>query len=150
MSQTTELLLKIRQQGGEQLTRLQGSLKNLGQQSSATNVNFKELSTELKNIQQTSVQSINNLRGYATAWREIANSVKIGTAEFKQASAEAAKLEAQLEKTQGKRGRLAAGAQIAGTIAGAGVFGAVLGVGLLANPSATTLFAGLVQVAPSM
>lgn len=128
MSQTTELLLKIRQQGGEQLTRLQNSLKNLGQQSSATNVNFKELSTELKNIQQTSVQSINNLRGYATAWREIANSVKIGSAEFKQASAEAAKLEAQLQKVQpGGRGRLAAGAQIAGTIAGAGVFGGIEG-----------------------
>ena len=128
MSQTTELLLKIRQQGGEQLTRLQNSLKNLGQQSTATNVNFKELANELKNIQQTSVQSINNLRGYATAWREIANSVKIGSAEFKQASAEAAKLEAQLKKAQpGGRGRLAAGAQIAGTVAGAGVFGGIEG-----------------------
>jgi tape measure domain-containing protein len=127
MSQTTELLLKIRQQGGEQLTRLQSSLKNLGQQSNATNVNFKELANELKNVQQTSVQSINNLRGYATAWREIANSVKIGSAEFKQATAEAAKLEAQLRKTQGGRGRLAAGAQIAGTVAGAGVFGGIEG-----------------------
>lgn len=128
MSQTTELLLKIRQQGGEQLTRLQNSLKNLGQQSTATNVNFKELASELKNIQQTSVQSINNLRGYATAWREIANSVKIGSAEFKQASAEAAKLEAQLRKVQpGGRGRLATGAQIAGTAAGAAVFGGIEG-----------------------
>lgn len=127
MSQTTELLLKIRQQGGEQLTRLQNSLKNLGQQSNATNVNFRELANELKNVQQTSVQSINNLRGYATAWREIANSVKIGSAEFKQATAEAAKLEAQLRKTQGGRGRLAAGAQIAGTVAGAGVFGGIEG-----------------------
>lgn len=128
MSQVTELLLKIRQQGGEQLTRLQNSLKSLGQQSTATNVNFKELASELKNIQQTSVQSINNLRGYATAWREIANSVKTGSAEFKQASAEAAKLEAQLQKVQpGGRGRLAAGAQIAGTIAGAGVFGGIEG-----------------------
>lgn len=142
MSQTTELLLKIRQQGGEQLTRLQNSLKNLGQQSSATNVNFKELSTELKNIQQTSVQSINNLRGYATAWREIANSVKIGSAEFKQASAEAAKLEAQLQKVQpGGRGRLAAGAQIAGTAAGAAVFGGFEG-------GAGALIGGLVGGVP--
>lgn len=128
MSQVTELLLKIRQQGGEQLTRLLNSLKYLEQQSTATDVSFKELSADLKNIQQTSVQSINNLRGYATAWREIANSVKIGSAEFKQASAEAAKLEAQLQKVQpGGRGRLAAGAQIAGTIAGAGVFGGIEG-----------------------
>lgn len=128
MSQTTELLLKIRQQGGEQLTKLQSSLKGLGQQSTATNVNFKQLAAELKNVQQTSVNSINNLKGYSSAWREIANSVKIGSAEFKQATAEAAKLDAQLRKAQPRAGgRLAAGAQIAGTVAGAGVFGGVEG-----------------------
>lgn len=124
MSQVTELLIRIKQQGDQQLTRLQGNLKSLAQQTSATNVNFKELSTELKQIQQTSVNSINNLRGYANTWREIANSVKIGSAEFKQATAEAKKLEAELQKVQpGGRGRLARGAQIAGTIAGASVFG---------------------------
>jgi lambda family phage tail tape measure protein len=128
MSQTTELLLRIRQQGGEQLTRLSGSFKNLGQQAAAANVNFKEVSDELRKIQQTSANSINNLKGYANAWREIANSVEIGTAEFKQANAEAAKLDAQLRKVQpGGRGRFAAGAQIAGTIAGAGVFGGLEG-----------------------
>lgn len=128
MSQTTELLLRIKQQGGEQLTRLSSSFKNLGQQAAAANINFKEISDELKKIQQTSTNSVNNLKGYANAWREIANSVEIGTAEFKQANAEAAKLEAQLRKVQpGGRGRLAAGAQIAGTIAGAGVFGGLEG-----------------------
>jgi tape measure domain-containing protein len=107
---------------------LSGSFKNLGQQAAAANVNFKEVSDELRKIQQTSANSINNLKGYANAWREIANSVEIGTAEFKQANAEAAKLEAQLRKVQpGGRGRLAAGAQIAGTIAGAGVFGGLEG-----------------------
>jgi len=128
MSQVTELLIRIRQQGDQQLTKLQGSLKNLAQQTSATNVNFKELAAELKQVQQTSVNSINNLRGYANTWREIANSVKIGSAEFKQATAEAKKLEAELQKVQpGGRGRLARGAQIAGTIAGASVFGGVEG-----------------------
>jgi lambda family phage tail tape measure protein len=128
MSQVTELLIRIKQQGDQQLTRLQGNLRNLAQQTSATNVNFKELSAELKQIQQTSVNSINNLRGYANTWREIANSVKIGSAEFKQATAEAAKLDAQLQKVQPTgRGRLAKGAQIAGTIAGAGVFGGLEG-----------------------
>ena len=129
MSQTTELLLRIKQQGGEQLTRLSGSFKNLGQQAAAANINFKEVSEELRKIQQTSANSINNLKGYATAWREIANSVEIGSREFKQASAEAAKLEAQLQKVQPNRGRgrLAAGAQIAGTVAGAGVFGGLEG-----------------------
>ena len=129
MSQVTELLIRIKQQGDQQLTKLQGSFKNLAQQTSATNVNFKELSTELKQIQQTSVNSINNLRGYANTWREIANSVKIGTAEFKQASAEAARLEAQLRKTQGAggAGRLMGVAKGVGTVAAAGVFGGPLG-----------------------
>ena len=136
MSQTTELLLRIKQQGGEQLTRLSGSFKNLGQQAAAANVNFKEVSDELRKIQQTSANSINNLKGYANAWREIANSVEIGTAEFKQANAEAAKLEAQLKKVQpgGDTGRLMGLARGAGTVAAAGVFGGPLGaVGALAG-----------------
>jgi lambda family phage tail tape measure protein len=136
MSQTTELLLRIKQQGGEQLTRLSGSFKNLGQQAAAANVNFKEVSDELRKIQQSSANSINNLKGYANAWREIANSVEIGTAEFKQANAEAAKLEAQLKKVQpgGGTGRLMGLARGAGTVAAAGVFGGPLGaVGALAG-----------------
>lgn len=130
MSQVTELLVRIKEQGGEQLTRLQGSLKNLAQQTAATNINFKEASAELRRIQQTSTQSINNLKGYSSAWREIANSVDIASAEFKQATAEADRLDRQLNKIQGRsggRGGLAKGAQIAGTIAGAGVFGGLEG-----------------------
>lgn len=126
MSQTTELLLRIRQIGGEQLQQLGRSLNKLGQQATDANQDFKSLSVELANIQSTSAKSINNLRGYANSWRQIANSVEIGTAEFKQATAEAAKLEAQLAKTEGRRvggGRLAGIAQTVGTVAGAGVFG---------------------------
>jgi len=130
MSQVTELLVRIKQQGNEQLTKLQGSLKGLAQQTAATNVNFREVSTELRKIQGTSAQSINNLRGYSNAWKEIANSVKVGSQEFKLATAEAAKLDAQLKKvtpSAGGRGGLGKAAQIAGTISGAGVFGGVEG-----------------------
>lgn len=124
MTQTTELLLKIRQQGGEQLQRLGRDLTNLGKQATDADQDFKNLARDLKQIQSTSANSINNLRGYATAWRDIANSVKIGSAEFKQASAEAAKLEAQLQRTQGRGGgRLRGAAQVAGTAAGAAIFG---------------------------
>lgn len=126
MSQTTELLLRIRQIGGEQLQQLGRSLNKLGQEATNANQDFKTLAVQLKSIQSTSANSINNLRGYASSWRQIANSVEIGTAEFKQATAEAAKLEAQLAKTEGRRvggGRLAGIAQTVGTVAGAGVFG---------------------------
>ncbi len=128
MSQVTELLIRIKQQGDQQLTRLQGNLKSLAQQTSATNVNFKELSEELRKIQNTSTQSINNLRGYANTWREIANSVDVASNEFKQANAEAAKLEAQLKRLQpGGAGRFKGIAQGVGTVAAAGVFGGPLG-----------------------
>jgi lambda family phage tail tape measure protein len=103
MSQTTELLLRIRQQGGQELVKLQGSLKNLGQQTSATNVNFKELAQELKKVQATSTQSINNLKGYANAWKEIANSVDVTSDEFRIARAESTALEASLKTFQGSQ-----------------------------------------------
>jgi len=135
MSQVTELLIRIKQQGDQQLTRLQGNLRTLAQQTSATNVNFKELSAELRKVQTTSTQSINNLRGYANTWREIANSVDVASNEFKQANAEAAKLEAQLKRLQpGAAGRFKGIAQGVGTVAAAGVFGGPLGaVGALAG-----------------
>ena len=136
MSQVTELILRIKEQGGEQLTKLSGSFRSLGQQAAATNINFKEVSNELKKIQQTSINSINNLKGYSNAWREIANSVDVASAEFKQANAEAAKLEAQLKKVQpgGGTGRLMGLARGAGTVAAAGVFGGPLGaIGALAG-----------------
>lgn len=125
MSQVTDLVFRIKQQGGEQLTKLQSSLKGLGQQASATNVNFSKISSELRAVQAASTQSVNNLRGYANAWREIANTVKIGSQEFRTANAEAAKLEAQLRKTSAGGGgqRLKGIAQTLGTVAGAGVFG---------------------------
>ena len=122
MSQVTELILRIKEQGGDQLTKLSSSFRSLGQQTAATNINFKELSKELKDVQQTSVNSVNNLRGYANAWREIANSVKIGSVEFKQATAEARQLESQLSKVS-RRPTLKGAAQIAGTAAAAGIFG---------------------------
>ena len=135
MSQVTELLIRIKQQGDQQLTRLQSSVKSLAQQTSAANVNFKELSSELRKVQATSTQSINNLRGYANTWREIANSVDVASNEFKQANAEAAKLEAQLKRLQpGNAGRFKGIAQGVGTVAAAGVFGGPLGaVGALAG-----------------
>jgi len=126
MSQTTELLLRVRQIGGEQLQQLGRSLNKLGKEATDANQDFATLASQLKSVQATSANSINNLRGYANSWRQIANSVEIGTAEFKQATAEAAKLEAQLAKTEGRRaggGRFAGVAQTVGTIAGAGVFG---------------------------
>lgn len=130
MSQTAELVVKLRQVGGEQLTQLAGKLNNLGKQTAAASTDFKSLAAELKKTQAASTQSINNLKGYANAWREIANSVKVGSQEFKEATIEAAKLERQLEKAQrasrapvGMGARLKGAAGVAGSVASAGIFG---------------------------
>jgi lambda family phage tail tape measure protein len=125
MSQTAELVVKLRQVGGEQLTQLAGKLNNLGKQTAAASTDFKSLAAELKKTQAASTQSINNLKGYANAWREIANSVQIGTQEFKEANAEAARLEKQLQKTTqaGRRPTVRGVAQVAGTALAGGIFG---------------------------
>ena len=125
MSQTAELVVKLRQVGGEQLTQLAGKLNNLGKQTAAASTDFKSLAAELKKTQAASTQSINNLKGYANAWREIANSVQIGSREFKEANAEAAKLEKQLQKTTqaGRRPTIRGVAQVAGTALAGGIFG---------------------------
>jgi lambda family phage tail tape measure protein len=125
MSQTAELVVKLRQVGGEQLTQLAGKLNNLGKQTAAASTDFRGLAAELKKTQAASTQSINNLKGYANAWREIANSVQIGSREFREANAEAARLEKQLQKTaQAGKGQTARGAaQVVGTALAGGVFG---------------------------
>jgi tape measure domain-containing protein len=126
---TTELKVLVKAVGKGEVDKLSKSLTDLGKKAAApANKQFRELSLELKKIQRNSTQSISNLRGYRNAWRDISEQVKIGSREFKVATENAKRLDAQLQKAQGRRGagsgqRLRAGAQIAGTIAGAGVFG---------------------------
>jgi len=126
---TTELKVLVKAIGKGELKELEASLQKLAVTArTKVDVNFKRLSAELKNIQSNSVQSVRTLRDYRNAWRDIAEQVEIGSNEFKQARAEAERLDKQLAKVEGRRtggagGRLRAGAQIAGTVAGAGVFG---------------------------
>ena len=126
---TTELKVLVKAVGKGEVDKLSKSLNDLGSKAAApANRQFRELSVELKKIQRNSTQSIANLRGYRNAWRDISEQVKIGSREFKVATENAKRLDAQLQKAQGRPGgrsgqRLRSAAQIAGTIAGAGVFG---------------------------
>jgi lambda family phage tail tape measure protein len=130
---TTELKVLVKAIGKGELKELEAALGELSKTArTKVNVNFKQVGAELKKIQSTSVQSIQNLRDYRNAWRDIANQLDVSSKEFKDARAEAERLDKQLAKIQGRRkggagGRLRAGAQIAGTIAGAGVFGGIEG-----------------------
>ena len=122
---TTELKIKVTKVGEAQLTKLSASLNQVAKRADAAKVDFKSLADELKKVQTTTgPKSVSDLRNYRNAWRDIADSVDVASKEFKQATAEAAKLDKQLQKTSQRRGgRLRAGAQVAGTVAGAGVFG---------------------------
>jgi hypothetical protein len=67
------------------------------------------------------------LKQYSASWRELAGSVDFASKEFKEATAEAARLDAQIAKAEGRNrkagSRLKTGAQVAGTAVAAGIFG---------------------------
>ena len=125
---TTELKVLVKAVGKGELKELEAALSRLAVTArTKVDVNFKKVSSELKNIQSTSTRSIKNLKDYRNAWRDIAAQLDISSKEFKEATAEAAKLDAQLAKAEKRRpaggGRFASAAKGVGAIAGAGVFG---------------------------
>ena len=130
---TTELKVLVKAVGKGEVDKLSKSLNDLGSKAAApANRQFRELSLELKKIQRNSTQSIANLRGYRNAWRDISEQVKIGSREFKVATENAKRLDAQLQKAQGRRARtgflgriggIKGAAKGVGAIAAGGVFG---------------------------
>jgi tape measure domain-containing protein len=127
---TTDLTVVIKTAGDAGLDKLTRTLNGLGQQAKSAAAPFDQISKELKEVQRTSKNSIANLRGYRNAWRDITQQVEIGSTAFKEATAEAARLDRQLQKAEGRKGkgpgvggRLRGAAQVVGTVAGAGIFG---------------------------
>lgn len=132
---TTELKVLVKAVGKGELKELEAALNKLAVTAKTkVDTNFKKVSLELKKVQRTSAQSISNLRGYRNAWRDIAEQVDVTSREFQVATRNAEKLDAQLKKIQQTSrtrisggARLRAGAQVAGTVAGAGIFGGIEG-----------------------
>ena len=126
---TSEIRLRVRAEGDKVLADLGTKLNSLANQATLSSNNFKGLADELKKVQQTTIQSARNIKDYSASWRELASSVDISSKEFKQATAEAARLDAQLAKIQGTSVRTAAAVQTAmsgpvtGGTAGAGIMG---------------------------
>jgi len=130
---TSEIRLRVRAEGDKVLADLGAKLNSLANQATLSSNNFKGLAEELKKVQQTTVQSTNNIKAYSASWRELASSVDISSKEFKQATAEAARLDAQLAKVQGTSVRTAAAVQTA--IRGP-VTGGTAGAGIMGRPAA--------------
>lgn len=186
-----ETVLKIKAQidGLQGLEKLKSSMKKVSAEVDGAENNFSELLQKLRQLQSSSVKSLNNLNAQRDAFEALRRSVDVtskefkeardeiekidralkqasGTVvkysknsinalraqknellavrdsadlmskEFKEAGVELAKLDKKLAKAEGRGrgGRLKAGAQIAGTVAGAGVFGGPEGaIGALAG-----------------
>ena len=124
---TTELKVLVKAVGKGELKELEAALNKLAVTAKTkVDINFKRVSTQLKDVQKTSKNSIQNLRDYRNAWRDISAQLEIGSKEFKEARLEAERLDKQLQKAEGRRpqgsraSRLARGA---GAIAAGGIFG---------------------------
>ena len=125
-SATTELIVKLTTPGAEKLPGLSRAFSQFGRDVDKAGLNVKKLSAELKQQEATSIRSINNKKALANTWRELANSVKFGSQAFKEATAEAKRLDAELQKMQGgtkKAGGLGRMARTAGAVAAGGIFG---------------------------
>ena len=135
---TTELKVVVRSVGKGEIDKLSKALNDLGSKAAKpVNQTLKNSVADLKKLSSQSTTTRNNVRGFSAAFKELANNLEVGSKEFKEATAEAAKLDKQLaslEKRKPSRGQqLRRGAQTAGAIAAGGVFGGpegALGAGI--------------------
>jgi len=126
----TKLKFQVGIEGVDKLRGLTSSLKKLNDNSLLSTSSSKKLLVSLQKQKKAATETISGTRSLSNSYRQLANSVKIGSKEFKIATARAEQLERKLRKlnTTSKKGRSLKGmAQIGGAIAGAGVFGGAEG-----------------------
>ena len=130
--QKTQLDVILNVKGVKELRGLTNSLQGLKNTAKNTSLSTKELLRELNKQSLTAKKTINGTRALANSYKELANAVEFGSQEFKEATAAAARLDAQLKKMQstsqrgfGSRARgLARGL---GAVAAGGIFGGAEG-----------------------
>ena len=126
--ETLSIQLKFKDAGSQAvIEKLKGSLKRLELSASGARPNIKGLRDEILAQGRASVSSVSNINAQRTALMALRDEAKIGGNTFKQLTADIKKLDAQLEKTQGRRpgggGRALAATQIAGAVVSGGIFG---------------------------
>jgi len=130
--QKTQLDVILNVKGVKELRGLTNSLQGLKNTAKNTSLSTKELLRELNKQSLSAKKTINGTRALANSYKELANAVEFGSQEFKEATAAAARLDAQLKKMQstsqrgfGSRARgLARGL---GAVAAGGIFGGAEG-----------------------
>jgi tape measure domain-containing protein len=137
MSIATEIRLRIKAENEAVLQGLGAKLNKIADSTKSATTQFAGLSSQLREVEARSVRSTSLLKQYSASWRELAANVDFASKEFREATAEAVRLDAQIAKAEGRMGkkgsRLKTGAQVAGTAVAAGIFGgpeAAIGAGL--------------------
>jgi tape measure domain-containing protein len=127
MSIATEIRLRIKAEGEAVLQGLGAKLNKIAANATASSQKFSVLAGELRKVEATTGRSTTLLKQYSASWRELAGAVDFASKEFREATAEAVRLDAQIAKAEGRMGkkgsRLKTGAQVAGTAVAAGIFG---------------------------
>lgn len=134
MSQVSKLIVRIQQEGGEQLKKLETNLQNVGRQATSTNINFKQLNNELKTVYSQSSQSINSLKAFSAAFREVANNTDVTSQEFFEAKTQADLLDQRLAKLQQTNVRVAQSFKDLGASAKAAASQVRTSTGLIRDP----------------
>lgn len=130
----TKLSFALKIQGVEKLRGLTSSLKRLNDNTTLSTNSSKKLLATLKTQGVTAQKSINGTKALATSYRQLASNVDITSKEFREATAEATRLEGQLRKMQATankgmgKGRFGGLAKTAGAIGAAGIFGGFEGL----------------------
>ena len=123
----TVLKIRAEVENLQGLNRLKNAVRRVSQEVKASNVDFKKQIANIKELQVNTKNSVNNLRAQKDAFLALRDSVDLTSKEFKEATAEVAKLDAALAKAEGRKagrgGRLAGIAKGVGAIAAGGVFG---------------------------
>ena len=96
--QETKLDILVGVQGTEKLRGLTSSLKRLKDSSTIAGNSSRKLALRLKQESQSATKTISGTRALASSYRQLANSVKIGSREFQVATRRAERLEAKLRK----------------------------------------------------
>ena len=104
ISATTELKVLIKTAGEQGLRKLGRELSNLGVNTAQASFKFDKFGRSLKRQETSQTKSINNTKALSNAWKELAASVQFGSKEFKDATAEAQRLNVQLQKMEGRKG----------------------------------------------
>ena len=135
VNRETKLSFALKIQGVEKLRGLTSSLKRLNDNTTLSTNSSKKLIATLKTEGVTAQKSINGTKALASSYRQLASNVDITSKEFREATAEATRLEGQLRKMQTTankgvgKGSLGGVAKTAGAIGAAGIFGGFEGLG---------------------